>query len=153
MTNHVICTSCVVWDCETGHILLQHRNKDPGRNLWVLPGGKLEDNEHPDDGLARELAEELGLTISSPHLSFTTVFHAADMDIDPAGPIINLYFAFNIDKGMERNMEPHKCSELRWFHYNDLPVFEMWKNDRWACERANRLLYLREKDESRYVWK
>ena len=46
-----------------GKVLLGRRAFDPGAGLWGLPGGFLEEGEHPLDGLRRELLEETGLEI------------------------------------------------------------------------------------------
>src|SRR5438067_8216763 len=41
-------------------VLLCHRRD---RDLWNLPGGKLESNEAPWEGVMREVKEEVGLTV------------------------------------------------------------------------------------------
>src|SRR5438093_11480397 len=46
---------------EGGRVLLGRRAFQPSAGLWDLPGGFLEEGEHPLDGLRRELREETGL--------------------------------------------------------------------------------------------
>ena len=48
---------------QDGRILLGRRAQDPSAGLWDIPGGFLEEGEHPLDGLRRELLEETGLEI------------------------------------------------------------------------------------------
>jgi 8-oxo-dGTP diphosphatase len=50
-----------------GRVLIAQR--PPGKHLaggWEFPGGKLEAGEEREAGLARELEEELGITIEAP---------------------------------------------------------------------------------------
>jgi 8-oxo-dGTP diphosphatase len=47
------------------HVLLTKRGIEPYKGMWDLPGGYLANGEHPEHGLARELAEELGTTPSN----------------------------------------------------------------------------------------
>ena len=46
-----------------GKVLLGRRAFDPGAGMWGLPGGFLDEGEHPHDGLRRELREETGLDV------------------------------------------------------------------------------------------
>ena len=62
-----------------GRVLIAQR--PPGKHLaggWEFPGGKLEPGEGRRAGLARELREELGITLSAPPRPLIRVRHAYD---------------------------------------------------------------------------
>ena len=48
---------------DAGRVLLGRRQADPGRGLWDIPGGFLDEGEDPVDGLRREFSEETGLDV------------------------------------------------------------------------------------------
>jgi 8-oxo-dGTP diphosphatase len=61
-----------------GRVLLQRRA--PGRamaGLWEFPGGKVESHERPEAALARELEEELGISVETGAL-MPAAFASAD---------------------------------------------------------------------------
>ena len=45
-----------------GRVLLAQRGKPPLTGIWSLPGGHIEPGEKARDAIARELAEETGIT-------------------------------------------------------------------------------------------
>ncbi|MEM9223170.1 MAG: (deoxy)nucleoside triphosphate pyrophosphohydrolase [Pseudomonadota bacterium] len=60
-----------------GHVLITQRPQGKAMaGLWEFPGGKLEVGESPEAALARELYEELGLTVRPDDLKpFTFASH------------------------------------------------------------------------------
>lgn len=61
----VTCDAVVV---QSGHIILVRRAAAPGRGLWALPGGFLDQNETIEDCVIRELREETKLKVPDPVL-------------------------------------------------------------------------------------
>lgn len=53
---------------QSGHILLIQRKAAPGKGLWALPGGFLNQRELIVDGILRELHEETKLKVPKPVL-------------------------------------------------------------------------------------
>jgi len=53
------CVLCAVE--KDGQLLMLKRNKEPYRDYWTLPGGKIEFGEHVEDAAIREMKEETNL--------------------------------------------------------------------------------------------
>ncbi|TCV81226.1 bifunctional nicotinamide-nucleotide adenylyltransferase/Nudix hydroxylase [Sulfurirhabdus autotrophica] len=53
---------------QSGHVLLVKRKTEPGKGLWALPGGFVDQNERLDDAVLRELKEETRLKVAAPIL-------------------------------------------------------------------------------------
>jgi bifunctional NMN adenylyltransferase/nudix hydrolase len=73
----VTADACVV---QSGHVLLIKRKTWPGKGLWALPGGFVNQNEYIETGMIRELREETGLKVPGPvlrgHIVTSKVFDA-----------------------------------------------------------------------------
>ncbi|MDP2860624.1 MAG: NUDIX domain-containing protein, partial [bacterium] len=66
-----------------GKMLLQHRDENiailPGH--WSFFGGKIEENEMPEEALKRETKEELEYKLTNPKLVMTQKFETDAYDI------------------------------------------------------------------------
>jgi 8-oxo-dGTP diphosphatase len=51
-----------------GKVLLAQRGVEPDKGDWDVPGGFLDNGEHPLDGVVRELREETGLEVRPTEL-------------------------------------------------------------------------------------
>ena len=103
---------------DDGRVLLARRRHEPFANLWDLPGGFLEEGEHPLDALHRELREETGLGIEPGRLIGIWMDRYGS---DPeAAATLNLYWTAQITSGDP--VPADDVSELRWFDPDELPA-------------------------------
>lgn len=66
---------------QSGHVLLVRRRAVPGKGLWAMPGGFLNQNERIEDAVFRELVEETGIKV--PEKVLRGNIRAKDVFDDP----------------------------------------------------------------------
>ena len=102
-----------------GRVLLARRAHAPFAGYWDIPGGFLDEGEHPLDALRRELREETGLEVEPERFLGVWMDRYTDGDRDAASATLNLYWTARVVSG-----EPDAAddvSELRWFAPSELP--------------------------------
>jgi ADP-ribose pyrophosphatase YjhB (NUDIX family) len=118
---------------DKGRVLLSRRAGDPGKGMWDIPGGFIEEGEDPLETLRREMEEETSLEIEP--IEFLGGF--ADRYGDGGIYTLNLYWSARIVSG-----EPSPAddvADLSWFGPDELPgenefafrnsveVLELWR--------------------------
>jgi len=88
--------------------------------LWEFPGGKLDPNETPQEGLRRELREEIGIDSEIGDI-FEVVYYRY-----PHAPILVLAYECRQVGGVIRNIE---VSEHRWVLPAELDQYDLLPAD------------------------
>ena len=126
---------------DKGQVLLQKRcNTGYMDGKYALVAGHLESNESLVDGIIREVKEEINATLDKNNVEFVCIIRRGD-NYD----YINSYFKYQNYHEKIENLEPGKCSELRWFDIVDLPD-NIIPNDKRAINNMNNKTYLDEYD-------
>jgi 8-oxo-dGTP diphosphatase len=99
-------------------ILLQRRFQTGFMDgFYGVPAGHLDGNETARAGCAREIKEEIGITIEPEDLTVVHVMHRKASNDER----IDFFMTAQSYTGEVTNCEPHKCDDLRWFELNALP--------------------------------
>jgi NAD+ diphosphatase len=125
--------SALVLD-EEGRILLARRAGAPGKGLWDLLGGFMDEGEKPLETLTRELQEETGVGVEP--IDFFGAW--PDRYGDDGVWTINFYWTARIAAGVPEPADD--VAEVAWFRASELPprseiafentheVLEAWKS-------------------------
>lgn len=110
-------TATAVCVDDAGRVLLGRRAWEPDKGLWDLPGGFVDEGEHPLDALRRELREETGLEVEPQE--FLGVWMDRYGYDSSATSTLNLCWTARVLAGEEQPADD--VVELRWFEPLELP--------------------------------
>ncbi len=114
-------TASAVCVDDEGRVLLSRRGIDPFAGKWDLPGGFVDEEEHPRDCVRRELREEAGVEIEPLELLGVWIDRYGGNGSAAVTP--NFYWTARIVEGTP---EPHDdVAELRWFPPSEVPADEL----------------------------
>jgi len=122
------------------HLLLSRRGIEPCKGMWDLPGGFLTNGERPEQGLAREIREELGASVRGQTLLTVEIAEYVREDIaEEARFVLVLFYVCELDPGAV--ITPmDDVLEARWFPLNELPVEVAFSSDRRAIDAFKKKL-------------
>jgi ADP-ribose pyrophosphatase YjhB (NUDIX family) len=102
-------------------VLLTRRGIEPYKGMWDCPGGFLENGELPEDGLARELSEELGIRVEKPRLFWTGIDEYPRNDVaEEARFVLSLYYRCEMAPDA-RPAAADDVAEFAWFPLDEPP--------------------------------
>jgi ADP-ribose pyrophosphatase YjhB (NUDIX family) len=89
--------------------------------MWDCPGGFLENGELPEDGLARELQEELGIQVARPRLFSSGIDeYPRDDGAEEARFVLSLYYRCEMAPDA-RPAAADDVAEFTWFPLDEPP--------------------------------
>jgi 8-oxo-dGTP pyrophosphatase MutT (NUDIX family) len=107
-------------------ILLQYKAAGRfGEGKWNGPGGKMEPDETPLEGVIREVCEETGLTVIDPELNGLIDFY---FGMKPEPDWTTYIFRVTEFTG---ELKSNNEGILRWFEIDNIPYMEMWQDDKY----------------------
>ena len=115
----------------SGRVLITERRCDgPYNGLWEFPGGKIDAGEDPTTALARELAEEIGITITASRPFQDLYFRYPDRTVDLE------FFLVTSWRGDPIGLEGQR---LRWLLPSELDKDELLPADKPVIEALRKL--------------
>lgn len=101
-------------------LLLKRANTSYHDGDYSLPAGHIDGGEPAVQAAVREAKEEVDVDIAAEDLRLVHTMHRSSTDPEPHERM-DLYFAVRKWRGVLRNAEQNKCSEIKWCTLRSLP--------------------------------
>jgi 8-oxo-dGTP diphosphatase len=116
-----------------GKILIARRKKDdPLKDKWEFPGGKVEDNETPEECLRRELHEELGIDSKVGDFICASKYEYAHISIE--------LLAYKV-RYVSGEFKAYDHEELKWISPSDLVKYDFPEADKPIIKKLLKDIY------------
>jgi 8-oxo-dGTP diphosphatase len=92
-------------------VLLIRRGIEPYKGYWALPGGFVEIDESLEHAAARELKEEVGVTVYLEQL-----YTFGDPKRDPRGRVISVAYFALVDAERQRIVAGSDAADAQWYN-------------------------------------
>ncbi len=112
--------------------LMLHRTKkknDVNHDKWIGVGGKMEENESPEDGAIREILEETGLTVLPEDLHYRGLVTFVSDQAE--GEYMHLFTATQFSGTLKECDEGDLC----WVPKEKVLMLPTWEGDRLFLQR------------------
>jgi 8-oxo-dGTP diphosphatase len=120
-----ICVGAII--VRARQVLLGQRaaNRNFYPNVWNTFGGHIEPGEQPEQALARELREELGITPTRWSPLGTRTDLLQDQPGRPAVQLALTLYCVTAWSGTPRNLQPHEHAQICWLTLDQVAELEL----------------------------
>jgi 8-oxo-dGTP diphosphatase len=111
-----------------GLVLVMRDPRGGNEALWELPGGRLNEGEVPEEGLAREIKEELGIEVMVGNVVYIAQFYQYS---ENRNALMIAYVTKMMDQKAELVLEEGEVAEVKWVsreNYQTLVYFKEYKD-------------------------
>jgi len=118
--------SCIALLSGDGKLLVNLRDpKISYGNLWVVPGGAIDDGESLEEGALRELYEECGIDFpdEKPEVEPIMMYETSSWKNDVMVSVMVIYYVIKIkdlSKNIKLKLQPTEVSKAAWISYTDI---------------------------------
>jgi 8-oxo-dGTP diphosphatase len=130
--DHIVTSVVAVIVNEAGEVLLTRRNIEPFKDLWVMPGGKIDLGEPVLEALQREVREEVGIEVAVEGL--IDLFEHLTPGEDNYHFVILYYRCRPLSCAIVHNHD--EVSEARWVPPGELPAYHLADGSRYILAKV-----------------
>lgn len=99
-------------------LLVDHKNAQ----LWLPPGGHVEEGEHPRDTVVREVREELGFVPAHGIAAPLMVTCTETVGLTAGHTDVSLWYVVRATRNQNMSYDAQEFGGIRWFEFSEVPL-------------------------------